>query len=313
MTMAFARPPASHISGPLGSGPAPSGKMATMTSSTDPVLPAATAGSTTVGPFTVRWNEYGPAGAPLVLLLHGIYAGASGYEWRRLVPLLAGDRRVRVPDLLGFGTSDRPDLEWTPDVLTGAVTALIDDALEDDPGALVVGSSLTGAHAVRALHGRSGAHLARITPTGLGSAQAEPSGRVGRWVYSVGRHTPIGDALIYGLSSAPSVRWFQRNQTYRDPDVLNEAEVTETRRVARLANAKHAQLAFVTNRLSLALEPDEVRALAPRVLWGSGQRFVDPSDPDRWRAAGAEVLVVLEGLPQVEDPEATLDFLTADA
>jgi pimeloyl-ACP methyl ester carboxylesterase len=287
--------------------------MSTMTSSTDPVLPAATAGTTIVGPFTVRWNEYGPPEAPLVLLLHGIYAGASSYEWRRLVPLLASDHRVRVPDLLGFGRSDRPDLEWTPEVLTGAVAAIIDDALDVDPDVLVVGSSLTGAHAVRALHGRSDPNLVLITPTGLGSAQAEPSGRVGRWLYSVGRHTPIGDALIYGLSSGPSIRWFQRNQTYRDPDVLNEAEVTETRRTARLANAKHAQLAFVANRLSLALEPDEVRALAPRVLWGSGQRLVDPSDPDRWRAAGAEVLVVLEGLPQVEDPEATRAFITADA
>jgi len=123
--------------------------------------------------------------------------------------------------------------------------------------------------------------------------------------------SPIGDALIYGLSSGSSIRWFQRNQTYRDPDVLNEAEVTETRRIARLANAKHAQLAFVTNRLSLGLDPDEVRTLAPRVLWGSGQRFVDPTDPDRWRAAGAEVLVVPDGLPQVEDPEATRAFITA--
>lgn len=284
-----------------------------MTSSMDPALPTATAGSTAVGPFTVRRNEYGPAGAPMVLLLHGIYAGASSYEWRRLVPLLAGDRRVRVPDLLGFGASDRPDLEWTPDVLTGVVGALIHDALEVDSAALVVGSSLTGAHVVRAVRDRPAVDLALITPTGLGSAQAEPSGRVGRWAYSVGRHTPIGDALIYGLSSGPSVRWFQRNQTYRDPDVLTEAEVTETRRVARLANAKHAQLAFVANRLSLALDPDEVRALAPRVLWGSGQRFVDPSDPDRWRSAGAEVLVVADGLPQVEDPEATQAFLTADA
>lgn len=282
-----------------------------MTPSTDPALPAATAGSTTVGPFTVRWNEYGPPEAPLALLLHGIYAGASSYEWRRFVPLLAVDHRVRVPDLLGFGASDRPDLEWTPELLTAVVAALVDDALDVDPGTLVVGSSLTGAHAVRALRGRTAPHLALITPTGLGSAQAEPSGRVGRWLYSVGRHTPIGDALIYGLSSGPSVRWFQRNQTYRDPDVLNEAEVTETRRIARLANAKHAQLAFVTNRLSLALDPDEVRTLAPRVLWGSGQKFVDPSDPGRWRAAGAEVLVVADGLPQVEDPEATRAFLTA--
>lgn len=275
-----------------------------------PVLPAAVGGSTAVGPFTVRWNEYGPADAPLMVLLHGVYAGASSYEWRSLIPLLARDHRVRVPDLLGFGISDRPDLEWTPDVLTGVVADLIDDALGTDPEAVVVASSLTGAHAVRALRNRDAAQLVLITPTGLGAAQSQPSGRVGRWLYALGRHTPLGDLLVYGLSSGPSVRWFQRNQTYQDPDVLTEDEVIETRKTARLPNAKHAQLAFVANRLSLQLDPDEVRALAPRVLWGSGQGFVDPSDPDRWRAAGADVHVVSDGLPQVEDPEATNAFIT---
>ena len=286
-----------------------------MNSLTASPLPAATGGSTAVGPFVARWNEYGPPDAPLVLLLHGIYAGASSYEWRRLVPLLARDNRVRVPDLLGFGSSDRPDLEWTPDVLTGVVAELIDDALSTDPDAIVVGSSLTGAHAVRALGDRVASHgpitsaLVLITPTGLGAAQSQPSGRMGRWLYSLGRHTPIGDLAIYGLSSGPSIRWFQRHQTYQDPDMLTEDEVIETRRTARLPNAKHAQLAFVANRLSRHLDPADVRALAPRVLWGSGQRFVDPSDPDRWRAAGAEVHVVSDGLPQVEDPEATRAFI----
>jgi len=284
-----------------------------MSSHPDPVLPAATGGSTTVGLFTARWNEYGPLGAPLVLLLHGVYAGASSYEWRKLVPLLARDHRVRVPDLLGFGISDRPDLEWTPEVLTGVVAALIDDAVEADPQVIVVGSSLTGAHAVRAAQGGVARRLVLITPTGLGSAQAEPSGQVGRWLYSLGRHTPIGDLVVYGLSSGPSIRWFQRHQTYQDPETLDEQEVDVTRATARLANAKHAQLAFVTNRLSLKVDPAEVRALAPRVLWGSGQGFVDPSDPDRWRSAGAEVQVVSDGLPQVEDPEATCAFVVADA
>ncbi len=113
-----------------------------MTSTTS----ALTTGSTPCGPFVMRWVEHGPPDAPLVLLLHGIYAGAHSYEWRNLVPVLARDHRVRVPDLLGAGRSDRPDLEYTREVVQSAVDALVIDA---GPDAHVVASSLTGAYALR--------------------------------------------------------------------------------------------------------------------------------------------------------------------
>jgi pimeloyl-ACP methyl ester carboxylesterase len=273
-------------------------------------VPGETMGSAAIGPYVVRWREYGDASDPLVLLLHGVYAGASGYEWRKLAPLLAGRHRVLVPDLIGFGISDRPDREWTPGVLTRIVGEIISLAVKQDPDVKVVASSLTGAHAVRAAAGRKQPPaLTLITPTGLGKAQSAVSGEVGRVLYEIGRLTPLGDALVLGLSSAPSVRWFQRNKTYRDPNALTEAEVTETRRVARLPNAKNAQLAFVTNRLAVRLDAADIRRLAPTVIWGSGQSFVDPSDPQRWREAGARVTVVPDGLPQVESPERTRDLI----
>jgi pimeloyl-ACP methyl ester carboxylesterase len=270
-----------------------------------PTTAALRRGATSVGPYEARWQEQGADDGPVVLLLHGVYAGASGYEWRRLAPLLARSHRVRTVDLLGAGTSDRPDLAWSASTLTWAVQELIGGAGDGGPP-IVIASSLTGAHAVRAVtRGAEVERLLLITPTGLGSAQ---TGAPPTWTgaaYAAGRHTPLGDLVVGALSSGPSVRWFQRHQTYRDPDVLTEDEVNETRRVARLPNAKHLQLAFVTNQLALALDEDEVAEVAPTVLWGGGQRFVDPSDPERWRRAGAEVTEVDEGLPQVESPEAT--------
>ena len=50
------------------------------------------------------------AGDP-VLLLHG--EPTWSFLWRRLIPRLAGRRRVIAPDLLGFGRSDKPtDSGW---------------------------------------------------------------------------------------------------------------------------------------------------------------------------------------------------------
>ncbi len=268
-------------------------------------------GASHLGPYAIRWRERGPEHAPVTLLLHGIYAGASSYEWRGLAPLLGG--RVRTPDLLGAGASDRPDVEWTSALVTSGVDALIRDAATDAGPPIVVASSLTAAHALRAVaEGAAVERLVLITPTGLGRAQSHPSGSVSRILYALGRHTPLGDVVVHALSSAPSVRWFQTHQTYSDPEVLTEEEIEETCRVARLPNAKHLQLAFVANRLALEVEPDEVALTRPEVVWGAGQRYVGDEEPDRWRAAGATVHVMHEGLPQVEDPARVAAMLALD-
>ena len=52
-------------------------------------------------------------GEPL-LLIHGVYAGASPYEYRRVFELLAERYRVYAMDLLGFGRSARPAVVYTP-------------------------------------------------------------------------------------------------------------------------------------------------------------------------------------------------------
>ena len=49
----------------------------------------------------------------LVLLVHGIYAGASSYEFRKIAPLLAKRHRVIAFDLLGCGLSEMPDLQYS--------------------------------------------------------------------------------------------------------------------------------------------------------------------------------------------------------
>lgn len=271
---------------------------------------AAEHGTTAVGPFTVAWTQNGPPDAPLVLLLHGLYAGAHGYEWRALVPALAATHRVRVPDLLGAGESDRPDLEYTREIVQDVVDALIRDA---GPDAIVVGSSLTGAYTVRSVaHGAPVAATVLVTPSGLGRPRERTPSAVENALYQAARHTPLGDAFTYALTSGPSVRWFQTHKTYRDPECFTEDELVETRRAGRLVNAKHLQLAFVFGRLAVDVDPDDVRRVAPLVIWGSGQDFVDNDEALRWAEAGAEVVTLPTGLPQVEEPDTVAALITGD-
>ncbi len=55
---------------------------------------------------SVFYREAGPANAPVVLLLHGF--PTSSFQYRNLIPLLAGRYRVIAPDLPGFGFTEVP-------------------------------------------------------------------------------------------------------------------------------------------------------------------------------------------------------------
>ena len=69
-------------------------------------------------------EEFGHDGTPL-LLLHGLGGGVS--TWRGVASLLAPHHRVLVPDLLGFGRSPWPDVEYTVDDHLTALEQLLED------------------------------------------------------------------------------------------------------------------------------------------------------------------------------------------
>ncbi len=57
--------------------------------------------------YRVHYLAQGPAGGPAVVLVHGL--GGRAEDWRNLAPYLAkAGFRVYVPDLLGYGRSDKP-------------------------------------------------------------------------------------------------------------------------------------------------------------------------------------------------------------
>jgi pimeloyl-ACP methyl ester carboxylesterase len=63
--------------------------------------------SVTIAGHRVHYNAQGPAQGPPVVLVHGL--GGSAEDWRYLSPYLArAGYRVYMPDLPGYGRSERP-------------------------------------------------------------------------------------------------------------------------------------------------------------------------------------------------------------
>ncbi|KUL31758.1 alpha/beta fold hydrolase [Actinoplanes awajinensis] len=72
------------------------------------------------------YREAGPAGAPVLVLLHGF--PTSSFMFRNLIPALADRYHVIAPDHLGFGLSDAPGADefvYTFDALTDLTSGLL--------------------------------------------------------------------------------------------------------------------------------------------------------------------------------------------
>jgi haloalkane dehalogenase len=59
---------------------------------------------------TMAYREAGRADLPTVLFLHG--NPTSSYIWRNIIPLVAPVAHCIAPDLIGFGQSGKPDVEY---------------------------------------------------------------------------------------------------------------------------------------------------------------------------------------------------------
>lgn len=59
---------------------------------------------------TMAYREAGQSRSPVALFLHG--NPTSSYIWRNVIPHVAGVARCIAPDLIGFGGSDKPEIEY---------------------------------------------------------------------------------------------------------------------------------------------------------------------------------------------------------
>ncbi len=73
--------------------------------------------------LNIFYREAGPAGAPVLLLLHGY--PTSSVMFRNLIPLLSKEYHVIAPDMPGFGFTDNPH-QNTFESLKGTMQAFTD-------------------------------------------------------------------------------------------------------------------------------------------------------------------------------------------
>jgi pimeloyl-ACP methyl ester carboxylesterase len=254
---------------------------------------------------------------PLVVLVHGIYAGASSYEFRKLFPLLAQRHRVVAFDLLGCGLSEMPNISYSAELFTEQII----DALAEfgaEP-TMLFGSSLGAAFTIRAAARANarGARLAGRCPPGLGGTLDGPPNGVQRGITSLVRSPLVGEALFNALSSRPSIRYFLEKQTYGDPSEVTPEIIDHYYTVCHQPGARFVPAYFVGGMLNCNVARDLPFVAAP-VLIGWGERTPSVSPLSQ---AGEFLKLAQRGelatfaksglLPHEEEPEAVNAALAA--
>ena len=201
-----------------------------------------------------RWNGYDLAytvageGEPL-LLVHGVYAGASSFEFRKNFDELSRSFRVYALDLLGCGLSERPRWRYKPE----DVTSQIEDFAREEIGAPthLVASSLTTALSMPAAvrSPRLFRKLVFICPTGY-STLGQRSGLLGDVIYTLFRMPVLGDSLYHAIVSRRGIRFYLGRMSYHDPKFVTEELVEGYYRTGHQPGAKYFPAAFASGKLN---------------------------------------------------------------
>jgi pimeloyl-ACP methyl ester carboxylesterase len=305
---------------PLAAGAGVTGAIAAFNRSVRSGLPPDDALGGTLRPWNWRGHDiYAKeiGSGPLIILVHGVYAGASMYEYRHLFPLLGETHRVVAFDLLGCGRSDRPNLGYSADLFTEFLIDALEEFGPNEPITLV-GSSLGGAFASRAAARTTDrvAHLVTICPTGLGGILDRGATGAQRAIASSIRTPLLGEALFNGLASRPSIRFFL-NFSYADRASVTPEIVDHYYAVAHQPGARYVPAHFVGGLLNCNVARDLPFVDAPTLIaWGERASAFSPlaNAGEFLKLAQHAKLVTFANsgqLPHEEEPAATRDAIAA--
>jgi pimeloyl-ACP methyl ester carboxylesterase len=245
------------------------------------------------------------------LLIHDLYAGASGEEMAPLAERVSSKVETVLLDLPGFGRSGHPRLRYGPDLFFDAIVEFVRH--EIDRPTLLIGSGLSAAFATEAAI-RLGRHATGVVliapPEPEGTTIIEsPSWRP--FAYQLLR-SPLGDAYhLWRASAARRRQVLQRDLAVEPPDIEEMAD--RLHRYARQRDAHWPLWSLWAGDLAWDPRASLSRLGAPAlVVWGAEAR-ANAAAPEAYHAVRPdlrqEVIPGTGRWPHVDAPAAVAETI----
>jgi pimeloyl-ACP methyl ester carboxylesterase len=217
----------------------------------------------------VAFTRHGQ-GSP-VLLVHGLYAGASSFEWRHTIPALAERHTVFALDLLGFGRSDRPAARYSPVLYQALLADVVARVIQDSCAVVASGLSAAQLIALAARDPGRIASVALVAPTGV--AHLRKPEATGSRITRALLGAPLVGNTAYNRLTSPARMREQLRAMYFDDRLVTPELVEAYVHSARQPGGKHAYSALLDGRLNVDVRAAVRRLRLPTLLlWGDVAR-----------------------------------------
>ena len=244
----------------------------------------------------IRYLEGGNS-ENILLLLHGL--GASAERWEYVIPLFAKKFRVIVPDIIGFGYSDKPMVDYTIDYFTEFIYKFVTKIGINELN--IIGSSFGGQIATEFIinHNVSVKKLVLVSPSG-----------------TMKHSTPALDAYISAALYPNNDSALNAFQVMSGRKKINEKIVSGFMERMQLPNAKRA---FMSTLLELTNSEITIKKLKlitipTLIVWGEN----DPVIPIKYAQSFVSAIndcrfykmVGCGHTPYVEKPEKFFEIMS---
>lgn len=216
----------------------------------------------------IFYKVKGEQGAKPLVLVHGFGPGASSYEWRKNIDALSTQFRVFALDLLGFGLSERPPMDYDAELYADLLSDFIKEVV--GTSAIVMAHGATSAYAIAVAYRRPQyfERLVLISPPPTILEEAYP-GLFDTAVKGL-LSLPIVGQFIYNLlTSRQAIRRFYDKQVYHNPGLITDELVEYVYTTAHQPGSRFATAALWGKYLHLDVhEPLARLQMTVVTVWG---------------------------------------------
>ena len=214
---------------------------------------------------------------PLALLLPALSSISTRGEMQPLQVRMAERYETLAPDWPGFGTGDKPRVDWTPAAIAAWLEHLL-TTVAPRP-ALIVAAGHAAGYVLRhfSKHTDEIPRTVFVAPTWRGPLPTM-MGRRPAWLAHVRRafDMPLIGPILYALNLNPFVIGrMAKGHVYSEPTWLTQERMSQKRAVARAGGARFASVRFVTGALDPFEASEDAQAAAAALpngrlefIWG---------------------------------------------
>ncbi len=204
---------------------------------------------------------------PLVLI-HSFAPGASSYEWRKNVDALAERFRIYAIDLLGFGLSDRPQIDYSAETYIDLIGDFLKEVVSQP--ALVVAHDLSCAYTVMCAYRRPQLFEKLILISPSVDLLQEPLPGLAHTALRTALRLPIVGEFAYNvLTSRRAIQGYYDRRGYHNPGLITDQLVEYVFSSAHQENSHYPSASLLSKDLATDIHEPLARLRTPIIaIWG---------------------------------------------